>query len=67
MGKNVVAQAAARAGGILANDSRPTEFIYENLAIESNVIGSAWWRSCEVEAPASGSINFASLDLTVLD
>ena len=34
--------AAARVGGILANDSRPAEFIAENLAIQSNVVGSAW-------------------------
>ena len=33
--------AAARVGGILANDSRPAEFIYENLAIEANVINAA--------------------------
>jgi GDP-L-fucose synthase len=34
--------AAARVGGILANDSRPAEFIYDNLAIEINVIDAAW-------------------------
>jgi GDP-L-fucose synthase len=28
-------------GGILANDSRPAEFIYENLMIEANVIHAA--------------------------
>ncbi len=33
--------AAARVGGILANDSRPAEFIFENLAIETNVIDGA--------------------------
>ena len=33
--------AAARVGGILANDSRPAEFIYDNLAIEINVIDAA--------------------------
>jgi len=30
--------AAARVGGILANNTRPAEFIYENLAIQTNVI-----------------------------
>jgi GDP-L-fucose synthase len=30
--------AAAKVGGILANDSRPAEFIYDNLAIEANII-----------------------------
>ena len=33
--------AAARVGGILANDTYPADFIYDNLAIESNVIHSA--------------------------
>lgn len=33
--------AAATVGGILANDSRPAEFIYDNLAIEANVIEAA--------------------------
>jgi GDP-L-fucose synthase len=30
--------AAATVGGILANDSRPAEFLYDNLLIEANVI-----------------------------
>lgn len=34
--------AAARVGGILANDSRPAEFIYDNLQIQSNLIHGAW-------------------------
>jgi len=33
--------AAARVGGILANNSEPAEFIYENLIIEANVIHQA--------------------------
>ncbi len=33
--------AAARVGGIHANNSRPAEFIYENLAIQTNVIHGA--------------------------
>ena len=33
---------AARAGGILANSSHPAEFLYENLAIQTNVIHAAW-------------------------
>jgi GDP-L-fucose synthase len=33
--------AAARVGGIHANSSRPAEFIYDNLAIETNVIHAA--------------------------
>jgi GDP-L-fucose synthase len=34
--------AAARVGGILANDSRPAEFLHENLVIQSNVIDAAY-------------------------
>ncbi len=34
--------AAATVGGILANSTRPAEFIYNNLAIETNVIHAAW-------------------------
>jgi GDP-L-fucose synthase len=34
--------AAARVGGILANDSRPAEFIQDNLVIQSNVIDAAY-------------------------
>ena len=33
--------AAARVGGIVANDTRPASFIYDNLAIASNVIEAA--------------------------
>ena len=33
---------AAKVGGILANSQHPAEFAYENLAIELNVIHSAW-------------------------
>lgn len=34
--------AAAKVGGILANKSRKADFIYENLQIQNNIIGSAW-------------------------
>ena len=37
-----VVLAAAKVGGILANDTMPAEFIHENLAIETNVIHEAW-------------------------
>ncbi|HWV83439.1 MAG TPA: GDP-L-fucose synthase [Hyphomicrobiaceae bacterium] len=33
--------AAARVGGILANDTRPAEFLYDNLMIEANIIDAA--------------------------
>ena len=34
--------AAARVGGIMANDNFPAEFSYENLMIESNLIHESW-------------------------
>ena len=34
--------AAAKVGGIHANNSYPAEFIYENLMVQSNVIHQAW-------------------------
>lgn len=34
--------AAARVGGILANSTRPAEFIRDNLLIQTNVIDAAW-------------------------
>jgi GDP-L-fucose synthase len=34
--------AAAKVGGIHANDSYPAEFIYQNLMIEANIIHAAW-------------------------
>jgi GDP-L-fucose synthase len=33
--------AAAKVGGILANDSLPADFLYDNLAIKANVIHQA--------------------------
>jgi GDP-L-fucose synthase len=37
-----VVLAAAKVGGIHANDTYPADFIYENLMMESNVIHEAW-------------------------
>ena len=37
----IVFLAAARVGGILANDSRPADFIHDNLAILTNVTAAA--------------------------
>lgn len=34
--------AAAKVGGILANDSRPAEFLRDNIAIQTNVIDAAF-------------------------
>jgi GDP-L-fucose synthase len=34
--------AAAKVGAILANSTRPAEFLHDNLAIQTNVIHAAW-------------------------
>jgi GDP-L-fucose synthase len=34
--------AAAKVGGILANSTQPAEFLFDNLAIQTNVIDAAW-------------------------
>jgi GDP-L-fucose synthase len=39
--------AAARVGGIHANDSYPAEFLYQNLLIEANIIHAAWRHGVE--------------------
>ena len=39
---DVIFLAAAKVGGILANDQFPADFLYENLMIESNIIHAAW-------------------------
>jgi len=39
---NHVLLAAAKVGGIMANNTYPAEFIYDNLLIESNIIHSAY-------------------------
>jgi GDP-L-fucose synthase len=38
---------AAMVGGILANDTRPADFIYSNLAIQTNVIWAAFRQQVE--------------------
>jgi len=43
----VVIIAAAKVGGILANNSYRAEFIYDNLMIEANVINAAYNNGCE--------------------
>ena len=39
--------AAAKVGGILANNNYPAEFIYQNLLIEANIIHSAYQNQVE--------------------
>ncbi len=39
---DVVVLAAALVGGIMANSTRPADFIYQNLQIQQNVIGESW-------------------------
>src|SRR6267154_1501050 len=38
--------AAARVGGILANSTRPAEFVRDNLLIQTNVIDAAYRHGC---------------------
>jgi len=38
---DAIVLAAAKVGGILANDSYPADFLYENLLIETSVFGAA--------------------------
>jgi GDP-L-fucose synthase len=44
---DAIVVAAARVGGILVNDTRPAEFLYENLAIAANVIHAAHIRGVD--------------------
>tara|TARA_R110002110_G_scaffold256573_5_gene472578 strand:- start:2860 stop:3756 length:897 start_codon:yes stop_codon:yes gene_type:complete len=39
---DVVILAAAKVGGVVANDTYPADFLYENLVIETNVIEAAF-------------------------
>lgn len=39
---DAVFMAAAKVGGILANDTYPADFIYDNLAVQNNVIHAAY-------------------------
>ncbi|KJS34630.1 MAG: hypothetical protein VR74_19450 [Hyphomonas sp. BRH_c22] len=39
---NAVVLAAAKVGGIVANDTYPADFLYENLVIETNVIEASF-------------------------
>ncbi|MGX8012142.1 GDP-L-fucose synthase [Mesorhizobium sp. ORM8.1] len=39
---DAVVMAAAKVGGILANDSLPVDFLYENLVVQNNVIEAAF-------------------------
>ncbi|WEK05689.1 MAG: GDP-L-fucose synthase [Candidatus Devosia phytovorans] len=41
MRPDVVVMAAARVGGILANDTLPADFLHENLMVEANTIAAA--------------------------
>ena len=44
---DIVILAAAKVGGIHANNTYPAEFIYENLMVEANVIHQAWAIGCQ--------------------
>jgi GDP-L-fucose synthase len=38
---DIIVLAAAKVGGILANETRPADFLYSNLAIQTNLIAAA--------------------------
>lgn len=44
---DAVVLAAAKVGGIMANDSYPADFLYENLMIEANIIHAAYRANVE--------------------
>ncbi|WKJ89330.1 GDP-L-fucose synthase [Methylomonas montana] len=44
---NQVILAAAKVGGIHANNEYPAEFIYQNLMMEANVVHQAWQIGCK--------------------
>lgn len=44
---NQVILAAAKVGGIHANNEYPAEFIYQNLMVEANVVHQAWQAGCK--------------------
>ena len=39
--------AAAKVGGIIANQTQPADFMYENMMLEMNVVHSAWKNGCK--------------------
>ena len=39
--------AAAKVGGIVANDGAPADFMYDNMMLEMNVIHAAWKNGCK--------------------
>jgi GDP-L-fucose synthase len=39
---DAIFMAAAKVGGILANDTYPADFLYKNLVIETNIVDAAW-------------------------
>ncbi len=44
---NAIVMAAAKVGGILANDTYPAEFLYDNLMIEGNITQAAFANGVE--------------------
>ncbi len=39
--------AAAKVGGIVANNEAPADFLYQNMVLEMNIIHSAWQNGCK--------------------
>jgi len=53
--------AAAKVGGIQANLSRPAEFLYDNLAIQTNLIHAAWQHGARKLLFLGSSCNYPKL------
>ena len=63
---DAVVIAAAKVGGIYANDKYPAEFIYENLVIETNLIEAAFREGVEKLVFLGSSLHL-SKDRTAAD
>jgi GDP-L-fucose synthase len=61
MKPHAVFVAAGRVGGIIANDTQPVDFIYDNLLIEANVIASAYRAGAEKLLFLSSSCSYPRL------
>ncbi len=58
---DIVIIAAAKVGGIYANDNYPGDFIYQNLAIETNLIHSAYLYNVEKLIMLGSSCSYPKL------
>ena len=57
---DVVILAAARVGGIMANNTYPADFIYENLMIECNLHPTGLCRGCQAFAATGQFVHLSA-------